>query len=493
MSRLLVRRGAQVRALEFTGTPLVSEVLQGANLAPAQPCGGRGTCGKCAVRLSGAVSAPNAAEERAGQRLSCQARLLGDAEVELPEARAQEIEVAGIARPLHLAPLAGRYGAAVDIGTTTLALRLYDLHSGAALGQASCWNPQGTVAADVMGRIGAALDGKGALLQAQVRGAIDELLRTACSGVCRPEEVETLVLAGNTTMLYLWSGRDPVSLSAAPFAADCLFGQMVEAQGRSAVLPPCMNAFVGADITCAVLASGLAESDRVAVLCDIGTNGEIALWKGGELLVTSTAAGPAFEGAGISCGCGSVPGAVDRVWLENGRIAARTIGGQAAVGVCGSGLIDAVAAYLQTGDIDETGATEEDTLPLRDGVALLPKDVRAVQLAKAAIAAGLETLLRSANLAPEDVDDLYIAGGFGSHLHIPSAVTIGLLPAALAAKARAIGNASLEGASRLLLSREEGEKARDIAARSRHVALGGNPMFNERYIENMMFESSDCD
>lgn len=160
MSRLLVRRGAQVRALEFTGTPLVSEVLQGANLAPAQPCGGRGTCGKCAVRLSGAVSAPNAAEERAGQRLSCQARLLGDAEVELPEARAQEIEVAGIARPLHLAPLAGRYGAAVDIGTTTLALRLYDLHSGAALGQASCWNPQGTVAADVMGRIGAALDGK---------------------------------------------------------------------------------------------------------------------------------------------------------------------------------------------------------------------------------------------------------------------------------------------------------------------------------------------
>ena len=301
------------------------------------------------------------------------------------------------------------------------------------------------------------------------------------------------MLAGNTTMLYLWSGRDPVSLSAAPFAADCLFGQTVEAQGRSAVLPPCMNAFVGADITCAVLASGLAESDRVAVLCDIGTNGEIALWKGGELLVTSTAAGPAFEGAGISCGCGSVPGAVDRVWLENGRIAARTIGGQAAVGVCGSGLIDAVAAYLQTGDIDETGATEEDTLPLRDGVALLPKDVRAVQLAKAAIAAGLETLLRSANLAPEDVDDLYIAGGFGSHLHIPSAVTIGLLPAALAAKARAIGNASLEGASRLLLSREEGEKARGIAARSRHVALGGNPMFNERYIENMMFESSDCD
>ena len=238
MSRLLVRRGAQVRALEFTGTPLVSEVLQGANLAPAQPCGGRGTCGKCAVRLSGAVSAPNAAEERAGQRLSCQARLLGDAEVELPEARAQEIEVAGIARPLHLNPLAGRYGAAVDIGTTTLALRLYDLHSGAALGQASCWNPQGTVAADVMGRIGAALDGKGALLQAQVRGAIDELLRTACSGVCRPEEVETLVLAGNTTMLYLGAGATRSRSRRRPLRRTASLGRRSRRRGAARCCRP---------------------------------------------------------------------------------------------------------------------------------------------------------------------------------------------------------------------------------------------------------------
>ena len=487
MSRLTVRRGAQVRELEFSGTPLVSEVLQAAGLAPAQPCGGRGTCGKCAIRLSGAVSEPNAAEQRFGQRLSCQARLLGDAQAELPEERTQAIEVAGLARPLRLNPLPGRYGAAVDIGTTTLALRLYDLQSGAMCGQASGWNPQGSVAADVMGRIGAALEGKGALLQEQVRGAVAALLAEACQGVCPPEAVESLVLAGNTTMLYLWTGRNPASLSAAPFQADCLFGQRVEEAGRHILLPSCMNAFVGADITCAVLASGLTESDRTAVLCDIGTNGEIALWKAGELLVTSTAAGPAFEGAGISCGCGSVTGAIDRVWLENGRIAARTIGGAPAVGVCGSGLIDAVAAYLTTGDIDETGATEEETLPLRDGVALLPRDVRAVQLAKAAIAAGLETLLSEAHLAPGEVDDLYIAGGFGNHLSVPSAVTIGLLPAELMGKARAIGNAALEGASRLLLSEEEGEKARGIAARSRHVALGGNPKFNERYIENMLF------
>ena len=488
MSRLLVRRGGKSWEIAFQGEALLSEVLRRADLSPAQPCGGRGVCGKCAVRaLHGAVSEMDEAEHRFGSRLACRARLLGDAEVELPEASAERIETRGFARPLALDPLPGAYGAAADIGTTTLALRLYDLKEGRALGEASARNPQVSVAADVMGRIGAALRGEGELLRRQVRGALEELLRRACAGVCAPEAVRTYVLTGNTTMLYLWQGRDPRSLSAAPFAADHLFGETVEEQGRCALLPPCMNAFVGADITSALLASGLTDSSRTALLCDIGTNGEIALWHGGELLVTSTAAGPAFEGAGISCGCGSVPGAVDRVTLENGRVQAHTIGGQPAVGVCGSGLLDAVAAYLQTGDIDETGATEEERLPLQGDVALLPRDIRAVQLAKAAIAAGIETLLEEAGLAAEQVDDLYIAGGFGSHLSVRSAVTIGLLPRALQNRTTILGNAALEGACRLLLCRAEGEAARAIAARARHVPLGGNPAFNARYVENMLF------
>ena len=253
-----------------------------------------------------------------------------------------------------------------------------------------------------------------------------------------------------------------------------------------------MNAFVGADITCALLESGQCEhSDEISLLCDIGTNGEIALWKRGGLFVTSTAAGPAFEGAGISCGCSSIRGAIDRVWIEDDQLRIHTIGECDAVGICGSGLIDAIAAALDLELIDETGAMDDDEIELAPGVALQPKDVRAVQLAKAAIAAGIETLMETASVRPEDVTTLYIAGGFGNHLNVNSAARIGLIPEALADRVKAIGNASLAGASRLLLDRNTMLKAQEIADQSQHVNLGGNPKFNEHYIDQMLFPFED--
>ena len=248
-----------------------------------------------------------------------------------------------------------------------------------------------------------------------------------------------------------------------------------------------MNAFVGADITTAVLASGMCQKDEVSLLCDIGTNGEMALWKDGVLYVTSTAAGPAFEGAGISCGCGSVRGAIDRVWLENDKICVHTLGDAEAVGVCGSGLIDAIAAGLESEQIDETGAMDDDELVLSGDVALEPQDVRAVQLAKAAIAAGMEMLAETAGIPMEDIKTLYIAGGFGSHLNVESAVKIGLLPEVLSDRAKILGNAALSGAVQVLLDRNARGTLSDIAAKSQHVNLGGNPKFNEKYIDMMFF------
>ena len=478
MSELIVLRDGARTVLSFEGTPLLCDVLAAGGFDVQRPCGGRGRCGKCAVEVSGQISPPNEEERRLGVRLACQTVLLGDAEAVLPDSRAMEQIETGVEALRAAMPMDGRIGAAVDVGTTTLAARRYDLTTGECVGSEGMRNPQTAVAADVMGRIGAAMDGRLPQLRDQICGAIRSLTGGA----------DVMVITGNTTMLYLLTGRDPKSLSCAPFEADCLFDETAVLDGAQAWLPPCMNAFVGADITCAALASGMCDRSETALLCDVGTNGEIALWKDGVLFVSSTAAGPAFEGAGISCGVSSVRGAIDRVWTEDGRVRVHTIGDAPAVGVCGSGLIDAVAAFLDTEEIDETGAMEADALPLAEDVDLSRADVRAVQLAKAAIAAGILTLMETAGVSPDEVSAVYIAGGFGSHLNVDSAARIGLIPPALAKRVKVLGNAALAGAARLLLDRREHERAREIARRARHVALGGNPRFNERYMDQMFFE-----
>jgi len=469
------------REIPFEGTPVLGRLLRELGYAAAHPCGGRGICGKCAIRAEGALSPLTEAEEKAGTRLSCQSVLLGDAEVLLPEEKDSTIELSGGETAPGMISGTG-IGAAVDVGTTTIALKLYDLATGAVLAREGAMNPQRSIAADVMGRIGAAMGGQAAMLQSMVTDSIRALLaRTGQNAV------DTLVVTGNTTMLYLLTGRDPACLSRAPFLADCLFGREDLLLGIPAYYPPCMNAFVGADITCAVLDSGMHRKTETALLIDIGTNGEIALWTDGKLYVTSTAAGPAFEGAGISCGCGSIPGAIDRVWLDNGAVRIHTIGEEEAVGLCGSGLVDAVAVFLEREDIDETGAMDADFLPLGKKVRLLPADIRAVQLAKGAIAAGIQTLLETAGVREASIETLYIAGGFGSHLNTDSAAAIGLIPPALKEKAKILGNAALSGAARLL-NRAEIPAAEELAKNAIHVNLGGNSRFNEHFMEAMLFE-----
>ncbi len=485
MFELTVWKNKRSHKVAFEEAALLDVLLQRAGFSLPHPCGGHGNCGKCAVRVSGAVSEPNALEEHMGKRLSCQTVVLGDATVVLPDDDlSMAIETETTTQSISLLPMPGKYGAAVDIGTTTVAVKLFDLTTGTCVGTAAALNPQTAEAADVMGRIEAAMNGKLSVLQTQVTDCITALLQEAGKACGMPD---SLVITGNTTMLYLLTGEDPESLSHAPFLAETLFGSETEFAGRTAYLPPCMNAFVGADITCAVLASGMCGSENTALLCDIGTNGEIALWKDGTLYVTSTAAGPAFEGAGISCGCGSVTGAIDKVRLDNGRLSVHTIGNAPPIGICGSGLLDAIAAGLESEQIDETGVIEGDGLPLGAEVVLRQKDIRMVQLAKAAIAAGIDTLLETAGISVGEIRTLYITGGFGSHLNVASAVRIGLLPEEIEKRTVVLGNAALAGAAAVLLDqRAKGELSR-IAGLSQHVNLGGNPAFNEKYVSNMFF------
>ncbi len=488
MSILKIWQNSRMFQTEFEGTPLLHQVLTDAGLSVAHPCGGRGLCGKCAVKVSGQVSAPNDAEIQAGMRLSCQCVLLGDAQVWLPEKTDAQIETSGTPYKA-VNPMSGQYGCAIDIGTTTLALKLVDLSTGEVLSVQSRLNPQQAIAADVMGRIAAAMDGKGLQMQALLLDALAQMRQDACvSAQIAPEEVLCAVITGNTTMLYLLLGKDTSCLHAAPFSADCLFGVEDTLLGMQVFFPSCMHAFVGADITCALLASGMCSQQETALLCDIGTNGELALWKDGTLYVASTAAGPAFEGAGISCGCGCVRGAIDRVELRHGAVVSHTVGDAPATGICGSGLIDAIAVFLATQDIDETGATAGDFLPLTEGIRLLPKDVRAIQLAKAAIRAGIQTILEMAQATESEIQRLYIAGGFGSHLNVTSAAAIGLIPPVLQNRVKVMGNGALTGAMQMLLNREQA--GRKLANGAKHLDFGGNPIFNRNFVEQILFDNA---
>lgn len=489
MAILSIRSGPLVRQISFDAPQDLSTLLQEADAAIAHPCGGRGVCGKCAVVLSGDVSSPSAAELQLGLRLSCQAVITGDAEVILPAVLPMEQIDGGSALDLSpSSPMQGRFGAAVDIGTTTIALLLYDLSSGKCLGSASMLNPQTTIAADVIGRIDASMKGQTDRLLRMAEDAVNTLLVSACgkAGI-DSADVTALTVTGNTTMLYLLCGRNPEALSHAPFAADHLFGESAAYLGRDVYLPHCLHAFVGADTCCALLASGMLERDETSLLCDVGTNGEIALWHNGVLYIASTAAGPAFEGAGISCGCASIPGAIDKVSVHDGKLVCRTIGKKTAVGICGSGLVDAVAALLITDALDETGFLEDDPVLLKDEASLTQGDIRAVQLAKAAIHAGILSLLETAGCSLDDVGTMYLAGGFGSHLNLSSASQIGLFPAELAQRVRVIGNAALDGAAMLLMDIRRRDELSQIQKQAQHVRLDGNPFFADKYINAMLF------
>ena len=340
------------------------------------------------------------------------------------------------------------------------------------------------------------MDGARGELAACVREGIAALLAELCEKAgLSPAELDGAVIAGNTAMLYLLTASAPDALSRAPFEADRLFGEETDAaalalplgEGARVYLPRCISAFVGADITAAITSSGLCRSDKTQLLADVGTNGEMALWHGGKLRCCSTAAGPAFEGAGLSMGMQGADGAIDHMTVEDGELCAHVIGGKDAKGVCGSGVVDALACLLDLEALDETGLLDGDPTPLSGDVSLTQKDVRMIQLAKSAVCAGMYTLVERASLTTDDVSELLVAGGFGSYLDLGSAGKIGLIPLSIVPRTRVIGNASLDGASMLLLDKALRAESEAMANAAETVDLSTDPVFMEQYTEGMFF------
>lgn len=395
--------------------------------------------------------------------------------------------------------------AAVDVGSTMLAARLLDLGTGVILASGACLNPQACCGADVMTRIAYARNVKGglgelrSLLAAGVRGLLEAMTGSIGAGV---DALQYAVIAGNTTMLHLLSGISPSSMGTYPYTPETLFGYAVPAAsldiGSSfeAYLPPCVSAFIGADIVCGLVALSDRLPGEDLAMMDLGTNAEMAIWRGGEIVCASAAAGPVFEGGGIRCGMPAVDGAICHVWVREGFLALRTICDEEPLGICGSGLVDAVASFLELGYVDETGAMEdnacageqvldEPAVPLCPGIVVTQGDVRRFQTAKAAVAAGFSVLEAEAGKCRE----LHVCGGLGTHLGERAARRVGLVPAH--ARIVASGNTSLEGASLLALHPSWQERAREIQAASRVVDLAAHSGFARQYVNDMLFASEE--
>lgn len=467
------------------------EILRRHGLGPEAPCGGHGSCGKCKVFVDGT------------QRLACGVTVTKDMTVSLPDPKASpSILTEGIDAAEKADPVREGLLLAFDIGTTTLVGYLLD-GTGTALAASGMLNPQRSYGADVVTRIQAALAGDMPRLTAAVRQALDALTRKLCGEAGRgPEEIGTVCVVGNPCMQQLFLGISPENLVQIPFSPVLTHAQITEAGdtlplwgGAALLTVPDISGYIGADTLACVMATKLYDAADWTLMVDIGTNGEMVLGSRHRMIACSTAAGPALEGANIRFGMCGVAGAIDHVWPENGRLSCSVIGGGKASGICGSGLIDAVACALELGTLNARGrilTTEERDgtriLPLTEEVYLTQEDIREVQLAKGAIAAGIHLMARTLGIELSQIRRVLLAGAFGSYMDPANACRIGLLPRALAGKVRAVGNAAGSGARQMACSKEAFRQSERVLKRIEFLELGSLPDFQREFAKQMRFE-----
>lgn len=459
------------------------------------PCGGRGRCRGCRIRvLSGDVPvtpemrrALAADEIEAGWRLGCHAQVHGPLVLEVAQ---WEMDVLADTAPLFGGVREGA-GVAVDIGTTTLVAQALDLRTGQVLGVRTGLNPQCAHGADVMTRVQFAL--RSSELTELIRQSVGSMVAEVSDG---RRDIREVVLVGNTVMHHLFSGVSVEPLSAVPFRPSSLAETTFTPRELGWDLPPtctvrflrCLGGFVGSDILAGIAAVRLDRAERLAALIDLGTNGEIVVGDRERLESASTAAGPAFEAACISVGMRAATGAIAEVSASGSGFACHVIGGGPARGICGSGLVDAAAAALDLGALLPNGRLADGARELRlcDTVALSQRDLRELQLAKAAIAAGLRILCARRGARVQDLERVYLAGAFGNYVRIASAARIGLLEME-PERVEPAGNTALRGAKMSLL---DSSAAAGIAVE--HVELAAAGRFQDTFVDCLGFPELAC-
>lgn len=514
------RQAESAREVRLTcpGGCRVHDYIQSQGTALAMPCGGKGMCGKCRVRVVRGRLPVTPEDKRIfseaqlaqGWRLACKAVTREAVEIVVPVQEQQGFSaLAAEAADEGALSLAADhdYGLAVDIGTTTLAAALVDCTDGKILATATAVNSQRSFGADVVSRIGAACHGKGKALQKAVRRDLTRLMKQllkdhpGTAARCRQ-----MAIAANTTMLHLLMGWPcdglgdwpfhPVSLGGKTYRAQEVLGPQSPLADATVTLLPGMSTYVGADITAGIWQCGLASSDDVSLFVDLGTNGEMVLGNKDQRFIASAPAGPALEGGKLTWGTGSVPGAICGVRIERGRAKVRTIDHTVPVGICGTGILEAMAGLVREGLVDETGKLVEPYFhkgfPLASTldyqrITLSQQDIREIQMAKSAIRAGIESLIERSGISRQRVHQVFLAGGFGYYLDPQKAAVIGLLPADLAERTTAVGNTSLKGAIGLLTGAVTLEELQAIAAGAEEIVLGNDEAFQRLYIDYLNF------
>lgn len=500
----LVRITLQPLGHEFTverGTPLQDVLF---TYGVEFPCGGNAVCEGCKIKvLSGKLRATPEQENilskkdiGEGWRLACCCMAEEDITLELAQ---WEARVLTDESRFEFVPRQG-LGIAIDLGTTTLAAQLLDLASGNVLAVETALNEQGRFGADVMSRIFYAVteNGQKAMEQSirlQLGTIVAKLVHSA--GV-DGSLVQDVVIVGNTVMHHFFCGLDVAPLSQYPFESPTYDLVRFESQelewdivpSASARFLPCLGSFVGSDILAGILATGLHKSDSFAGLIDLGTNGEIVLGNREGLLFCSTAAGPAFEGSCISMGMRATSGAISQVVADDGAFKCRVLGNVPPRGICGSGLVDTIAVGLATEHIREDGKILKgsESIAVCSPVEVSQSDIRELQVAKAAIAAGVRILLKDLDATVADVSRLYLAGAFGNYINRSNAYRIGLLRVP-PERIHPAGNTALLGAKIALFNNDE-KLFSDVRQIAQHVSLNMDEQFQDIFVDEMNFPST---
>lgn len=532
--RIFVKQADKNLVIGVTHEKNLMELLKQNQIHISGICNGNGTCGKCKIKvLSGNVPVTEAdkkilseEELKQGIRLACRVNMEKICEknaekevtVEIIDSSEEEIVVEGLKKMderesrsfesnVRETEQDKKYFIAVDIGTTTIAMALVECGTGNVREIYSGLNHQRKFGADVISRITAANGGKQKELKQLVEEDLWKGIQEITKEIPKENKITKIVLAGNTTMIHLLMGYSCETLGKYPFQSDYLkqyngtlqecisISQNSEFGNLPVTILSGISAFVGADIVAGIMACEGFETEEISLLIDLGTNAEMVLGNKEKIVVTSAAAGPAFEGGNITQGTASIPRAISQVKIQNQRAIIRTIGGKMPpIGICGTGVISAIAGLKENKLMDVTGNLRypyhEKGFPLwkndtGGAVLLFQKDIREIQLAKAALRSGIEILMEEYGCSAEEIKKIYLAGGFGTRLSEEEAIAVGILPEEFRGKVESIGNGVLKGLITFAIDKENDKQI--LSDEVTVISLAQKKEFQKKYIEYVNF------